>query len=115
MSEVTEEEFVNTAGRFYRKIKELKAALAKTEEENKKHCWMPVGEHPKNDTYYMALIGDTGDDFGNTLEWLYFNESWFYAKTKKPYPRTMFIVQYMRISLPCSEPREQEQEQDNEQ
>ena len=78
--------------------------LAKNEKLKEKHRWIPVSEHPKNDTYYMALIGDTGDDFGNTLEWLYFDERWFYAKTKKPYPRTIFIVQYMRISLPCSEP-----------
>jgi len=72
--------------------------------ENEKHRWIPISEQPDNDTYYLALIGDTGDEFGNTIEWLRFDEIWFYAKTKKPYPRATFIIQYKK-SLQESEPK----------
>ncbi len=78
-------------------IEQLQAQLAE-------YRWIDISEEPKNDTYYIALIGPTGDDFGNTLEWLRYNEMWFYAKSGKHYPRSMFIRQYMKFSLPITLP-----------
>lgn len=82
--------------------------IAELESELSAFRWIPVSEPPDNDTYYIALIGDTGDDFGNTLEWLHFNEAWFYAKNKRSYPRAIFITYYMKISLPEQPPLSKE-------
>ena len=82
---------------FFPEWREKASVIEQLQAELATHRWIPVGEDLQNDAYYIATDGII-------CEWLYFNEVWYYAATKKPYPRFFLLRQCLPISMPVCEP-----------